>query len=201
MQASTWHEHCGPNACADGADRADRPFFRICNVYVGGRNGTRLKGSLQYGYMYSCTTEENCLHFRPRFDSIAGDSVPLCPCPLSRRTRGRCGGVQFPLRERGEARTLIKVRRGVRSVRLTRIYARHALVLQGRAILVEVQATSRCRCTLRWRGPRPVCDGEQWSLEEATRRIGTLTLAAIPRPSGDWRALPPSRLTVPVLLK
>ena len=28
-EASAWHEHCGPNACADGADRADRPFFRI----------------------------------------------------------------------------------------------------------------------------------------------------------------------------
>ena len=41
VQASAWHEHCGPNACADGANRADRPFFRIGNAYVHGRIVTR----------------------------------------------------------------------------------------------------------------------------------------------------------------
>ena len=41
VQTHALDEHAGPGACADGADRADRPFFRICNAYVHGRNGFR----------------------------------------------------------------------------------------------------------------------------------------------------------------
>ena len=33
VHVSAWHEHCGPNACADGADRAaSAVLFRLCNV-------------------------------------------------------------------------------------------------------------------------------------------------------------------------
>ena len=35
------NESPGPSACADGVDRADRPFFPICNVNVRGRNVNR----------------------------------------------------------------------------------------------------------------------------------------------------------------
>ncbi len=41
MRASVWDEPQGTGACADGANRADRPFFPKCNAFVHRRNGTR----------------------------------------------------------------------------------------------------------------------------------------------------------------
>ena len=38
VQVYVWQCPVGPNVCADSVDRADRPFFRICNktCFVGG---------------------------------------------------------------------------------------------------------------------------------------------------------------------
>ena len=41
VRASVWDEPQGTGARADGANRADRPFFPKCNAFVHGRNGTR----------------------------------------------------------------------------------------------------------------------------------------------------------------
>ena len=49
VQTYAWDEPQGTGACADGTDRADRPFFPICNAFVTGRNVSRLYRPVRCG--------------------------------------------------------------------------------------------------------------------------------------------------------